>query len=444
MNLSSQAQAVLLLTAWLSSADRAVRPLTPPEWGRFAHWLKERGAAPDVLLSERNPAQILEGWSVRSVTVNRIASLLDRSAALGLALEKWERAGLWVMTRSDPDYPARLKKRLKFDAPPVLFGCGNRQLLSRGGIAIIGSRDASESELEFTRDLVKKIADQGVSVVSGGARGVDETAMLGALEHEGTVTGVLADSLLRVATSAKYRRGLIEKNAVLISPFNPEAGFDVGNAMARNKYIYCLSDAAVAIAVSKGKGGTWNGAVENLRANWIPLWVKRSGDASSGCGALVDLGAGWLPDSGIHVKELVAVATPNTLGNRDLFATTPDDVKSAHVVREPTCAMGETDQNESTAKTESDDELTISSAKVSAAQAASRKCDRSLYDHFLESMSKVAGREALTIEFLCEQLDLHKSQVASWLKRATSEGVVVKLKRPVRYQLAETFQSKMF
>ena len=56
--------------------------------------------------------------------------------------------------------------------------------------------------------------------------------MLGALESQGTAVGVLADSLLRAATSAKYRRGLMGKNLVLVSPFSPEAQFNVGNAMA--------------------------------------------------------------------------------------------------------------------------------------------------------------------------------------------------------------------
>ena len=51
-------------------------------------------------------------------------------------------------------------------------------------------------------------AEDGESIVSGGARGVDETAMLGALEVEGTVIGILANGLLRACSSAKYRRHL--------------------------------------------------------------------------------------------------------------------------------------------------------------------------------------------------------------------------------------------
>jgi hypothetical protein len=92
--------------------------------------------------------------------------------------------------------------------------------------------------------------------VSGEARGIDETAMLSALEHQGTAIGVLADRLLRAATSAKYRKHLMVNNLVLVSPFNPEAGFNVGNAMARNRHIYCLADAAVVVSSTRDKGGT--------------------------------------------------------------------------------------------------------------------------------------------------------------------------------------------
>lgn len=51
--------------------------------------------------------------------------------------------GLWVVVRGDEDYPARLKQRPRGDAPPVLFGCGDRRLLDRGGIAVVGARDAA-------------------------------------------------------------------------------------------------------------------------------------------------------------------------------------------------------------------------------------------------------------------------------------------------------------
>ena len=141
------------------------------------------------------------------------------------------------MTRSDPDYPERLKRRLRLDSPAVLFGCGNKSLLDKGGVAVIGSRNANEDDLNFTVNIGKETAYQGHSVISGGAKGVDQSAMMGALDNEGTAIGVMADSLIKATTSAKYRKKIMSGDLVLITPFNPEAGFNVGNAMARNRHL---------------------------------------------------------------------------------------------------------------------------------------------------------------------------------------------------------------
>lgn len=438
MNISTQTQAVLLLTAWFTRPERGEpRPLTPSEWGRFALWLKERGTAPDILLKNPDPARSLHGWSDRSVTTDRIAHLLGRAGALGLALEKWQRAGLWVMTRSDPDYPARLKKRLKFDAPPVLFGCGNRQLLDRGGIAVVGSRDATDTDLGFTTQLGREIASQGESVVSGGARGVDEAAMLGALDHEGTVIGIFADSLLRAATSAKYRDGLMSKNLVLASPFSPEAGFDVGNAMARNKYIYCLADAAVVVATSKGKGGTWTGALENLRAKWVPLWVKAHADAGSGSAALVEQGARWLPELPSHIADLFAVvAKPGKPAPVDLFDSPTADIFASGVKEadiEPSYVASEPKHGECS-------ECLTAAELVTDVQPRELS---SLYEYFLVKVASETRDEPLTEDALRGRLDLNKSQLNAWLKRATAEGKLKKLNRPVRYQIATIVQGTL-
>ena len=296
MHSDTRTQATMLLTATLGRSDRSgAKPLSIREWARFAVWLKDHELEPASLLKCDLPS-VLSGWADGSITVLRLEELLGRGGALGLALERWQRAGLWVMTRSDPEYPRRLKERLGQESPPVLYGCGDKALLNRGGIAVVGSRDASEDDLAFTERLGSDAAGQGVAIVSGGARGVDQRAMLGTLENEGVAVGVLADSLLRSATSAKYRKHVASGRLVLISPFNPEARFNVGNAMTRNRYVYCLSDAAVVISSKTGKGGTWSGAIEDLEVGWVPLWVKRSPDVGSGNPELVARGARWLPE----------------------------------------------------------------------------------------------------------------------------------------------------
>ncbi len=422
MTITDQAQAILLLTAHLGKPDRNDhRPLSPVEWGRFAQWLLHRGIVPETLLRE-DPEAVLAGWIDRTITLDRIRYLLGRAGALGLSMERWERAGLWVVTRSDPDYPARLKRRLRTESPPFLFGCGDRRVLNRGGLAVVGSREAVDEDLAFSSRLGAAAALEHVAVISGGARGVDETAMLGALELDGDVVGMLADSLLRSATSSKYRRGLMSGNLALISPFNPEAGFDVGNAMARNKYIYCLADAAVVVATGAGKGGTWNGAVENLKNGWVPLWVRPSQGANAGNAALVQRGARWLPDGELRLASLFDPAgTPKGVEQRGLFDTEPAIQEASSDIAATSVAEPATGYEAGAGATTETD------------PGPSMAEDLSLYAPFLDRLKRLTAEKPATAEQLALALGIQKAQLGEWLSRAVDEGRVKKLSRPVRY-----------
>ena len=293
--MNEQAQSVVLLTAVLGKrTPHAPKPLSVGEWADFARMLHGRGLNPAQLLGSDIDA-LMADWRHPAITADRIQRLLDRGTALGLCLERWERAGLWLLVRSDPDYPRKLKRHLEWKSPPLLFGCGNRKLVGQRGLAVVGSRNASEADLAAAAQLGREAATADCSIISGGARGVDETAMLAGLQTEGTAIGVLANGLQRAATSRKYRQALQRGDLALISPFAPEAGFHAGNAMARNRYIYCLAVNAVVVASKKNGGGTWRGAIENLEHGWVPMWVHKSGASHTGNSALVDSGAQWLP-----------------------------------------------------------------------------------------------------------------------------------------------------
>ncbi|MFC6443376.1 DNA-processing protein DprA [Paenalcaligenes hermetiae] len=336
-------------------------------------------------------------------------------------MEKWQRAGLWVITRSDPEYPRRLKQRLRTASPPVLFGCGNKALLNAGGLAVIGSRNASQLDLDFTDQIGAKAASEGITIVSGGARGVDETAMLSALKQGGAVIGVMADSLLKAATSSKWRKGLMDGHAVLVSPFYPEAGFNVGNAMARNKYIYCLADSSLVIHSGK-KGGTINGAEENLKKAWVPLWVKQTNDKDAANADLVAKGGRWLEANirTFNIRDLIndeSVRT-NQVGDQieDLFSSPTQSELFAEP--EPNLTLGFTPEKDSGQE--------INEPAVSADAI-------DFYQLFVSELQHLA-KKPVTVDELIEKTDLHKTQINAWLKRAVNEGVVQKLHRPVRYQ----------
>lgn len=432
---SDNTMAVLLLTTHLGKKqDAAAKPLTPTEWGEFAAWMHEHSLGPADLL-RGDVKQTLGVWSHRKVTLDRLDALLNRGSALGMALEKWQRAGLWVITRSDPAYPRLLKQRLRHQAPPVFFGCGSLRLLNQNGIAVVGSRSASDADLEFTRRLGARVADQAYSIVSGGARGVDEAAMLGALEAEGTCAGVLAKDLLRATTSAKYRQYLTAGNLVLVTPFNPEAGFNAGNAMARNKYIYCLSRAGIAIH-SGTKGGTWTGAKENMRRAWVPMWVKPTNDPQAGNQLLAEQGAAWLSIklTELDVHHLEQPGANSTQQTGDLLsdaassAANQDAARKSAQVRDIGSTEGEPlDEKQSEA-------VLHQQADIKPTAPATNPVDEhgtpdsslSLYQYFLLVLEQQLATPQTedTLRKAGQLKELRKIQLDAWLNKAEKDDIV--------------------
>ncbi|MCC6401944.1 MAG: DNA-protecting protein DprA [Flavobacteriales bacterium] len=388
-------QVVLLLTAHLPGASGA-QPLSAGEWSRLSNWLRERGHAPgDLLVGD--PARTLHDWSDKTATPVRIAALLERGFQLGLLTDKWQRAGLWVVTRASPDYPALLLQRLGDQAPPLFHGAGDRKKLDTKALAVIGSRNADEEDLLFARRMGHAAASQGWSIVSGGARGVDEASMRGAIDANGTVIGVLADSLLKTATSLKYRDAILRGDIVLISPYHPESGFSGANAMARNKYVYCLGRAAVVVRCDKDKGGTWAGATEDLKKKWIPLWVKHDPDMRSGNHALIERGGLPLPDADVQALVMEELAQGSTTRS-DLFAIS--------TVREPAAPFGR--------------------ATTTGEQANGQETSATSEAAEMDAVLKALHKKPMTSEALARHLKMADDRVAQLL------GRLVHLHRVVR------------
>ncbi|HEX8919479.1 MAG TPA: DNA-processing protein DprA [Chloroflexota bacterium] len=271
-----------------------VQPLEQREYNTLDAWLRVEQVPPDDLLHWE------EGDLRRSgapVDPSRLAALLGRGAAMALALESWTSRGLWILGRGDEVYPPRLRALGKA-APVLLYGAGDPGLLSdeQPALAVVGSRHVDQAAAEYTRAVGRACGRQGIKVVSGGARGVDREAMGAALEAGGTAVGVLSDGLARAAVSGDSLGPLTEGYLVLVSHVDPNAGFHVGTAMARNAYIYALADAALVVSATAGSGGTWQGATEALRGRQPPVFVRLEGDVPEGNARLLEEGAQVFPD----------------------------------------------------------------------------------------------------------------------------------------------------
>jgi predicted Rossmann fold nucleotide-binding protein DprA/Smf involved in DNA uptake len=284
---ASDSQAIALLCAPVGLGD--AKPLTPAEWARLASAIHAAGLTPAALVG-LTAAHLAEHLGLEGDAADRVAALLERGGILAFELERLESRGIWMVARADDAYPELLKQRLGLRAPAVIFGSGRRDVLVGRGVAVVGSRDADADALAFAAELGRSIAEEGATVVSGAARGVDRTAMDAATESGGRAVGVVADSLVRLTQQPDVRVALMDERLTLVTPYGPEARFSIGQAMGRNKLIYCLSDAAVVVAAAAGTGGTWAGAVENLKAGWTPLLVCDSPRAPDGNRELLAVG----------------------------------------------------------------------------------------------------------------------------------------------------------
>ncbi|MFH1037198.1 MAG: DNA-processing protein DprA [PVC group bacterium] len=296
--LTEDSKVILLLCGRFGkkSGNGLPDPLTTREYNILVRWLKENEMRPGDLVTPVGRERLQKAADLQ-LDLARVKTLLERGATLALAMEKWLNKGLWILSRSDANYPKILLDRLKQSAPPILFGAGNHELLSKGGLAIVGSRNFDTEAKEFTSAVARAAARDDMQIVSGGARGVDQEAMISALQERGTVVGVLSDGLQKAAVAGKYRQALRDKRLVLVSPYQPEARFTIGNAMGRNKYIYAFAEFGLVVSSSYNTGGTWAGAIEELRRDGgIPIFVRVNGNIPKGNSQLLKKGAIPFPE----------------------------------------------------------------------------------------------------------------------------------------------------
>lgn len=292
--LSDDGTVVVMLCSQLGMGDGdepTAAPLTLREWNVLARKIHDSEIKNPRSLPGLSAENLAKRLGLIATEADRIAHLLVRGGSLALELEHLAASGIWCLTRMDDAYPARLRNTLRQQAPPVLFGAGEFEILQKPSIAIVGSRNLDESGERFARSLGALCAGHSVAVVSGGARGTDRVAMQAALDAGGYAVGILADSLVKSIRQPDVREFVAGGRLVLLTPYRPDNGFSVGAAMGRNKIIYGASDYAVVVSSDYEKGGTWAGAVEALRADWCPIFVRSGANVGPGNKELINRGA---------------------------------------------------------------------------------------------------------------------------------------------------------
>lgn len=424
--LTEDTKAIILLCG-VFGKDRSQKRLSLAEYSSLVRWLIEVKMRPGDLLQK----DTIHAASLGSgIDKQRLESLLGRGVQLGFAVEEWQRNGIWIISRGDADYPARYKKRLKDKAPPLLFGVGTRSLLTGGGLGIVGSRNVDYAGEAFTRRAAELCASNHMPVVSGGARGVDQISMDAALNAGGVSIGVLAENLLKKSVERNARRAIADGRLLLLSPYHPNAKFTVGTAMGRNKLIYAMSDYGLVVSADHTKGGTWAGAEEELkRENALPVFVRTGDDVPHGNTKLLELGAiAWpgsiesnnlrrqLHELALNARDNLPKAIPSLFDFQAAQESVRDEEPTAEVVEETPIAEPE---------------------PFVEAEAKTPDCPTSIYQAVLPVILGNLDTPA-SAEELAETLNVNKTQLNAWLRKAVDENKIVKVSKPVRYQKAES------
>ncbi len=226
-------------------------------------------------------------WSVtcslKTDAIQKLERAKEKLVAQAFLVEQLRHEQIRMVTVLDSAYPQLLKSALdRNHIPPVLFFMGDVEILKRQTIAIIGSRNASEKSLAFTREVAQYFAERGANVISGNARGVDRTAYEGATSTDGCCTTVVLPHGIHKLSKVQMR-GLQPRieagNVLLLSQFHPDAPWVVSRAMERNNVVTGLAQVVI-VAESDSKGGTWEGANGALKQG-RRLYVRQADSAAT-------------------------------------------------------------------------------------------------------------------------------------------------------------------
>ena len=255
---------------------------------RVRQLLEHFGDAPAILRASRQ--QLLQVRGIGDDTAEAIANW-EKTADLGAELKRIAEFGCHVVTQEDAEYPEMLRQI--YDPPIVLYVKGTLSAKDKNSVAMVGSRLTTHYGIETARKLAYQLAYLGVTVVSGGARGIDTAAHQGALSGKGRTIAVLGTGINLVAPpeNAKLFEQIAANGAVITQfPFNRPA--DKQSFPIRNRIVAGMTLGTVVVEANLTSGAliTANFAIEYGRQVFaVPGRIDSP--RSKGCHDLIKKGA---------------------------------------------------------------------------------------------------------------------------------------------------------
>ena len=204
-------------------------------------------------------------------------------------LEFIDRYHIRVLFCQNEDYPQRLNRKECSDTPPVLYLRGNYTPNQPRTVAIVGTRRASDYGKEITHQIVSEMHEDGITIVSGLAYGIDTAAHKNAVECGLDTVGVLGHGLDHIypAQNRELAKKMMEQGA-LMTEYPSETAVTPGNFPARNRIIAALADAVIVVeAAEKGGALITAGIANGYQRDVFAVPGRLSDRYSVGCNNLI-------------------------------------------------------------------------------------------------------------------------------------------------------------
>lgn len=200
---------------------------------------------------------------VSGLTETVAARILDAPELPEEAWQRWRHCGARILLWNDSGYPPSLREIDDF--PPLLFVCGSLQERDRFAVAIVGTRKPTPYGRSVAERLARELSRYGLTVVSGGARGIDTAAHTGALRAGGRTIAVLGcgiDVVYPAESAALFQR--ITTQGAILSEYPPGVSPDAWRFPARNRIVSALALGVLVVEAPHDSGAllTANHALE--------------------------------------------------------------------------------------------------------------------------------------------------------------------------------------
>ena len=255
---------------------------------RVRQLLEQFGDASAILRASRH--QLLQVRSIGEETAEAIASW-EKTIDLGAELKRIAEFGCRIVIQADPEYPELLRQI--YDPPIVLYIKGALLPKDKNSVAMVGSRMTTHYGIEVARKLAYQLAYLGVTVVSGGARGIDSAAHQGALSAKGRTIAVLGTgiNLVTPPENAKLFEQVASNGAVITQfPFNRPG--DKQSFPIRNRIVAGMTLGTVVVEANLTSGALITANFANEYGRQVFAVPGRiDSPRSKGCHDLIKKGA---------------------------------------------------------------------------------------------------------------------------------------------------------